>query len=294
MSGGAKVGNPARGMVDTQPLREFLRQALGAPDGRLLGIERNLRAGRLDAVAITTSDYSTGQSVTWFEGGNALTWDRPSRRAEQCQITVEHVMASSALPIFFPAVQVGSSWHGDGGIRLTAPLSPALHLGARKVMAISTRFEATNVEERPRESQPYPPPAQVLGLLMNSIFLDLLHFDALNLGRINQLIAELPPERRLGLEEIELLILRPSRDLSKMATKFEPRLPQPYKFLLRGLGSREAKSPDSLSMVLFEPEYVKHLIAAGEEDANRRAAEIDAFLLGERMPMVMQTGFWRI
>ncbi len=294
MSGGSKVMPPTRGMVDTQPLREFLRASLGAVDGRLLGVERNLRAGRLDACAITTSDYSSGQSVTWFEGGDGRSWSRPTRRAEHCVLNVEHVMASCALPIFFPAVQVGTSWHGDGGIRLTAPLSPALHLGARKVMAISTRYEATNPDERPREEQPYPPPAQVLGLLMNAIFLDLLHFDALNLGRINQLIEELPPEQRLGLEPIELLVLRPSRDLSKLATKYEPRLPQPYKFLLRGLGSREAKSPDSLSMVLFEPEYVKHLIAAGEEDATRRAGEIDAFLCGERMPTVMQTGFWRI
>jgi NTE family protein len=294
VSGGSKVTPPARGMVDTQPLREFLSHALGAPNGRLDGVARNLETGRLRAVAITTSDYHSGQSVTWSEGRGASTWARGERRAEICELTVEHVMASCALPIFFPAVQIGNAWHGDGGIRLTAPLSPALHLGASKIMAISTRFEAMKAEEQPHTPQPYPPPAQVLGMLMNAIFLDLLHHDALNLGRVNQLVEELPPERRLGLKPIELLVLRPSRDLSKQATKYEPRLPQPYKFLLRGLGSREAKSPDSLSMVLFEPEYVKHLIQAGEEDAERRAGEVDAFLAGDRMPAVMQTGFWRI
>ncbi len=294
VSGGSRLAPPVRGMVDNSPLRVFLERALRARDGVLAGVEENLRSGRLRAAAITTTDYATGQSITWVQGKDAPMWQRPSRRSVPATLTVNHVLASSALPLFFPAVQLAGSWHGDGGVRLTAPLSPALHLGAERILAISTRYQRTQAEADRPATIGYPPPAQVIGVLMNAIFLDMLDFDAMNLDRLNRLIELVPEEQRMGLRPAKLLLLRPSRDLAQLATEYEPRLPQPFKFLTRSLGTRETKSPDSLSMIMFQPEYLKHMIRMGIQDAEQRLGEIEAFLTGERLPSIQRTGFWRL
>lgn len=278
-TGGLTRGGPrVRGLVDTSPLRRFLTEALHAVDGELTGVSYNLERGRLKAVALSTSSYTTGQSVTWVQGDDIVEWQRPQRRSENTVLTVEHVMASAALPLFFPAVQLGDGWYGDGGIRLAAPLSPALHLGARRVLAISTRYDRSQSEaDRPAVTG-YPPPAQIVGVLMNSIFLDLLDHDALRLERLNRLVEKLPPEERMGLRPVKLMVLRPSTDLGRLASRYEPELPKVFRFLTRGLGTRETESPDFLSLVLFQPDYLRALMEMGERDADERRDEVRAFL----------------
>jgi NTE family protein len=187
-------------------------------------------------------------------------------------------MASAALPFFFPAGEIGGSWYGDGGIRLTAPLSPAIHLGARKIMAVSTRYPRTRDEARQPAVAGYPPPAQVAGVLLNAIFLDLLDSDATRLQQLNGLLDRLPPGSRNGFQHIDLLVLRPSQDLGRLANEFEANLPRTFRFLVRGLGSRETRSNDLLSLLMFQSDYIAKLIELGEADARRRSAEIDAFL----------------
>ena len=277
-SGGAAPAQRMRGMVSTDPLREFLEEALSAVDGELTGIDYNLRRGRLKAVAIITTSYTTGQSVVWVQGRDIETWERPQRRSVSCDLTVEHIMASTALPLFFPAIQVGDEWFGDGGIRLAAPLSPALHLGAHKVLAISTRYPSTRSEADRRVVEGYPPPAQVLGVLYNAIFLDLIDQDVLRMERMNRLLKELPVEKRMGMRVVDLLVLRPSRDLGRLARDHEPRLPASFRFLSRGLGTRKARSADLLSMVMFQPDYLRDLVELGEADAEAQADRIAAFM----------------
>ena len=267
-----------RGLVDTAPLRAHLTEALHAVNGEITGIRYNLELGRLKAVALSTTSYSTGASVTWLQGQNLEPWERPGRLTESATLTVEHVMASAALPLLFPAVQLGNEWYGDGGIRLTAPLSPALHLGARRVMAISTRYGRSVKETEESAIRGYPPPAQVAGVLLNAVFLDLLDNDALRLERLNRLLETLPEEHRQGLAPIKLLVLRPSRDLGKLAGQFEAQLPRSFRFLTRGLGTKETKSPDVLSLVLFQPDYLRALMEIGEADAEARSDEIAEFL----------------
>jgi NTE family protein len=279
LASGGMGGPPrVRGLVDTSPLRSYLTEVLHAVDGELTGIQYNLDHGRLKAVAISTSSYSTGQSVTWVQGCDIQEWERPQRKARRTRLTVDHVMASAALPLLFPAVQLGSSWYGDGGIRLTAPLSPALHLGARRVMAISTRYDRSHDEAEEPTIYGYPPPAQVVGVLMNSIFLDLLDHDAVRLERLNQLLESLPEDKRRNLRPVKLLTLRPSVDLGKLAYDYEPELPKAFRFFTRGLGTKQTRSPDFLSLVLFQPDYLRALMEIGEEDAARRVDEIQAFL----------------
>ena len=279
VSGG--MGGPPRirGLVDTAPLREFLVRALDAGDGRIPGIEENLRSGRLRALAISTSSYSTGQSVTWVAGPDVREWNRPQRTTRKGPIGVDHIMASSALPLFFPAIPIGDEWYGDGGLRLSAPLSPALHLGAHRVLAISTRFDRLQGELEP-PIRGYPPPAHVIGSMMNSIFLDLLDQDAWRVEMINNILRNLPAEDRGALRIIRLLTLRPSRDLGRLAGEFESRLPRGIRFLLRGLGTRDTRSPDMLSFLLFEPGYLRLLMDMGERDAEARMGEIEALVGG--------------
>ena len=282
VSGGAPGAPAARSLVDTTPLYDVTARILrAAPDGSIPGIAASLDAGRLCAVTLTASSYSTGQSVTWVqgtEGCGVRTWERPQRKGIDSVLRVDHVMASAALPLFFPAVYVEGAWYGDGGIRLTAPLSPAVHLGAHRIMAVSTRYARSREEADRPVVAGYPPPAQVMGVLMNAIFLDLLDADALRLGQINELLDRLPPGTRDGLRHIDMLVLRPSRDLGKLANEYEVDLPRTFRFLVRGLGSRETRSNDMLSLLMFQPEYIARLIELGEADARARAVTIDAFL----------------
>jgi NTE family protein len=280
-SGGLGRPRLVRGLVDTRPLNAFLTEVLHAVTGELTGVQYNLDRDRLKALAISTTSYSTGQSVTWIQGKDVELWKRPLRKPVNTTMTVDHIMASAALPLFFPAVEVENAWYGDGGIRLIAPLSPAIHLGARRIIAISTRYVATEADTPEQTVFGYPPPAQVMGVLMNSIFLDLLDHDALRLDRLNQLLGELPEERSRGLKQIRLLTLRPSVDLGKLAGQFEAQLPRAFRFLTRGLGTKETRSPDFLSMVLFQPDYLTALIEIGERDALARVSEIEAFLRTE-------------
>jgi len=275
MSGGSRTTPRPRSLVDTQPFRERLMRVLNAaPDGTLTGIETNLRAGRLKAIAITTSSYTTGQSITWVQGDSIDQWERAHRKSMSSGLTVDHVLASSALPLFFPAVKLMGAWYGDGGIRLTAPLSPAVHLGAERILAITTRYGRSRQEADQPMIDGYPPPAQVAGVLLNAIFLDQLDGDALRLDRLNRLIDQLPLEKRCGLRHIDLLVLRPSRDLGKLANQHEPQLPPALRFMLRGLGTRETRSNDMLSLIMFQSDYLNDLLELGEADAEQYANRI--------------------
>lgn len=275
LSGGAAP--PVRGMVDATPLREFLSRHLPLEAGRLAGIRRAIDAGALRACAITTTSYASGSSITWVQGEDIELWRRPQRQALRAELTLDHVLASAALPLFFPAVRIGDEWHGDGGIRQTAPLSPAMHLGAKRILAVSPRFQRGDEPNRER-SLGYPAPARVAGILANAVFLDMLDFDALQMQRINTLLAHVPEAARGHLREVHVLILRPSRDLGRLAAEHEYRLPRAFRFLGRGLGAREGRNADVLSMVNFEPEFIARLIELGEEDARARMGEIASFL----------------
>lgn len=286
VSGGVPSGERIRSLVDTAPLRALLHRTLDpAPDGTFPGIERNIADGRLNAVALTASSYTTGQSVTWVQnraGYGLLTMEGAQRTSVAGSLRIDHVMATSSLPFFFPAIEVDGSWYGDGGIRLTAPLSPAIHLGAHRILAVSTRYARTAAEAGRPAVSGYPPPAQVVGVLYNAIFLDLLDADALRLQQVNQLVERLPLAERRGWRRIELLVLRPSQDLGRLANQFEPALPRGFRFLLRGLGSRQTRSNDMLSLLMFQADYIGRLMELGEADARLREAEIEAFLVGAR------------
>jgi NTE family protein len=274
LSGGSLTTTRTRGFLDTAPLRRLLEDCLRPVDGEILGIADNVERGRLAAIALSTLNYATGQTVTWVQGEEIAGWERASRIGINTRLTVDHVMASASLPLMFPAVKLAGSWFGDGGVRMLTPLAPAIHLGADRILAISTRYARSREEADRPAINTYPPPAQIAGTLLNAIFLDSVDQDSQRLSRINRLLRKLPPEEWGELRPVKLLVLRPSIDLGILAAQYEASLPSAFRFMTRGLGTQETASPDLLSLLMFQADYLKRLIEIGEQDAHRQVAEI--------------------
>jgi len=262
------------GLLDMQPLREFLAAGVD-----LSGIDANIATGRLRAAALSATSYASGDTVTFVHGAPGVsTWRRALRYAVRAQFTIDHVMASAALPILFSAVRVGDAYYGDGTIRQTAPLAPAIHLGAGALLVITQRAEplqlaATRLGE-------YPTVAEVGGLLLHAIFLDALEADVERLERLNRVLAELPASVPApdGLRPVRLLVVRPSRDLGELAAGHAGRLPPMIRWVVRGLGGDRATAVDFLSYLLFDPVYTTTLIELGYADATRDWPRIERFL----------------
>lgn len=266
------------GLLNTTPLWNYLRERMDAPEGELTGVRQNLDDGHLQALAVITTNYATGQTVTWVEGKGFDLWEQPDRVSVHADLTVNHVMASTAIPLVFPAVRIGNSWYGDGSVRLSAPLAPAVHLGADRILGVSNRYRRSRSEADEPAVRGYPPAAQIIGIMMNSIFADALDQDADTLKRVNRLAEELPPHRRHGMRPVELLQLRPSVDLGRLAHEYESEIPNAFRFLTTGLGTGETESPDWLSVLLFEPAYIDRLLDIGYHDARRQHDRIARFL----------------
>lgn len=278
---GTSLGPRVKSLLDTAPLRVFLSQQLDAE-----GIEANVNSGRLRALGLTATRYATGQSITFVHGAPGIrTWERVRRCGRATKIQVEHVMASSALPLIFPAISVDGEYYGDGSIRQAAPLAPAIHLGADRLLAVATRYSPTLDEVKLRAIRGYPPPAQILGMLFNTLFLDTLEADAERLERINRVLAALPAgsEPPNGLRKIDLLVLRPSRDLGKLAEGYKRMLPRSLRILLRGLGIQRIRGADLLSYLIFEEPHISAVMELGYEDALSHWSAIERFL-AERDP----------
>ena len=262
-----------RGLLDMRPLAHFLRDVI---DFR--GIEENVAAGRLKAVALSATSYDSGLTVTFVQGREDLAlWRRAQRVGVRCDLTISHVLASSAIPIVFPAVKLDGGFFGDGSVRQTAPLAPAIHLGARRIVAVGMRGL---VEDAHTVVGEYPTPAQVGGLLLHSVFLDALDADIERLERTNRLLEALPPGHpaAAGMQPVRLFWIRPSRDLGAMAHGSLPRLPKLMDLVVHGIGGREERGAAFLSYLLFEPEYTGLLMELGYEDTRGRWAELEGVL----------------
>ncbi len=275
-SGGARLAPQVRGLVDTTPLEQTLQRALN-PEG----IADNISRGRLAAVAVSATSYGTGRTVTFVQAASGIRmWERTRRHSVATHVGVDHVMASAAIPLFFPARSVEGEWFGDGSLRQGSPLAPAVYLGADRILVVSSRYHPGPREIAGPDDDGYPPAAQILGLMLNSIFLDNLDADAERLERINEIVTRVPNERQWLLSErpVRMLVLRPSSDLGRLAARYEDRLPRGLRYLIRGLGSRRVASPDLLSYLMFEAEYLQELIRLGERDASRNWLRIRRFL----------------
>jgi NTE family protein len=265
---------PVRGILDTQPLRESLEATID-----VRGIQANIDSGRLRTAALSATAINSGQSVTFVHGhGEASAWEGPKHMGLRGPLGLEHVMASAAIPILFPAVPLTGEFYCDGSVAQTTPLAPAIHLGARAAFVIG-------MKTHPRKSslvtttRQYPSVAEVAGLLLSTIFQDQLEADADQLARINDLLAALPADTAapLGLRPVDLLMLRPRRDLADLARGLAASLPRDVRRIVEGMGGGREAAAEFLSYLLFEPSFTSQLMELGYEDLGAQWPEIDKF-----------------
>jgi len=274
------AGGPKRAaaMLDNSPLRSVLRGDL-----ELARVAQQIRDGALRALAINATSYTTGQAVTFFQGSPAIAaWQRTRRRGESAVIGIDHLLASTAIPFVFPAGRIGDDYFADGSVRQIAPLSPALHLGARRILVVAVgQFTGQTPTARQRAAPSYPSFAQMAGHALSSIFLDNLGADLERMQRLNRVLNLVPSEvqeRHPEIAHIDALVLSPSRDLGAMAVPYAKYLPAGTRYLLHGLGSTEGTGASLLSYLLFDRRYTRALLDLGYRDAMARRDEIDAFL----------------
>jgi NTE family protein len=264
-------------LLDRKPLRELLQQRLDF--NRIQGV---IDRGFLHAVSLTASGYTSGQSVTFFQGVDSITpWSRARRSGSHCRIGIDHLMASSAIPFIFEAVKVNREYFGDGSMREMAPLSAALHLGAERILVIGNQREDEKVQERKKDSE-YPSLAQIAGHILDSIFLDSMEADLERLERINKTVDSIPSrhlrKNEIPLRKVTACVIAPSINLGELAQEYLYELPRTLRYMLKGIGAMRKHGSGLTSYLLFERGYCRHLIRLGYEDAMQEQDRLVEFL----------------
>jgi len=274
LTGGAFDNRPVS-LLDNAPLAVLLGRQLDFP-----AIQSAIDGGHLAAFSVTCSGYTSGQSVTFFQGVSSLQpWQRARRIGVPMPITLEHLLASSALPFIFPPVHINREYFGDGSMRQIAPVSPALHLGADRLLVVGVGRQQQ--PERVR-SETHPSLAQIAGHALNSIFLDSLEVDLERLQRINRTIEMISPEAlersNYPLHQVEFRVITPSEELERIAVTHPGELPLTIRTLLHMVGAMRRSGANLLSYLLFERSYCRALIRLGYQDTMARKDELTAFL----------------
>ncbi|HEU0187434.1 MAG TPA: patatin-like phospholipase family protein [Gallionellaceae bacterium] len=265
-------------LLDNTPMNSLLEEIL--PYDK---IQHSIDSGHLHALSITASGYTSEQSVTFFQGVRSIQpWHRARRLGIPARIESRHLQASAAIPFLFPAVRINREYFGDGSMRQIAPISSALHLGAKRVLVIGVGQSSQHPVKR-RRSYAYPSLAQIAGHALNSIFLDSLELDLERLRRINHTVSLLTEEQRNNtqLHHIDVLVIQPSESIERIAQRHASKLPWPIRFLLRLIGAMRRSGANLVSYLLFDRQFCRALIDLGYQDAMRRREEILALLTTE-------------
>lgn len=282
--------DPPTALLDNTPLITLLHRLLDLPR-----LDAVLERGDLYALAVTASSYSAGQHITFYQAHDDIpSWRRTQRLAMQTQIGIDHLLASSAIPLIFPATPIycdgRCEYFGDGSMRQLSPISPAIHLGASKVLVVGAGRLTEPVKES-TESTRYPSLAQIAGHAMSSIFLDSLAVDIERLNRINHTLSFLTDEQKskTSLRSIDMLIISPSQRLDEIASRHIGSLPLPVRTLMAGIGADEVRGAALASYLLFEASYTNELIRLGQHDTWARKADVLSFF-GYDAPKISLNG----
>jgi NTE family protein len=263
-------------LFDNAPLWDLLKAELNFD-----GIPRGLYKKHLKAVGICATSYADADSMTFYACASAIDpWQRAFRKGARVQLTLDHLMASLAIPFLFRPIFVQDQYYGDGAMRQTSPLSPAMHLGANRLLVIGVGDTDTSSLTL-RNPNAEPSFGQMFGFMLDSLFMDQLHADLEHIKLYNQ---------GPGVRRIEALVITPSQDLSEIARRHRHELPRSLRALLRTLGASNSAGTQLLSYLLFERGYTRELIALGQSDARARAAEIRKFLALEHAPGYRASG----
>lgn len=274
---GYGIGRPIS-LLDNTPLREMLENYV-----KFDYLETAIGNGELEAIAISAMSYASGQSVTFFQGQqNIHPWNRARRRGEKTELTIDHLMASTAIPSLFPAVQLQGGYFGDGAVRQLKPISPALHMGAEQLLIIGVSDNATLANKAP-QLEHSPSIAQIMGHMFNSAFIDAVESDLETLRSINRLASVIPQSLKdnngiTDLNAVEVLSISPSQSIDQIAEEHIHELPRSLKLFLKLIGATaQGGGTSAASYLLFEPGFSRKLIALGLSDALAQEDAIRSF-----------------
>ncbi len=281
--GGNLVGTP-RSLLDNAPLRSLLSRKLRFPR-----IQHSLDCDWVEAIAVTAAGYATARSTSFFQATpEHHNWSRTRRVGVREVLHLDHLMASIAVPMIFPPVSIHGEYFGDGAMRQATPLSPAVHLGADRILVIGVRDEMAAPGIEPGAQQVFPSFAAIAGYMLDTLFMDGLYSDLERLTRINELIDAVPAAERQGamadVRPIDTMVIVPSRDLREIAYELRKVMPLAIRALLHGIGGRGANGSRLLSFLMFEREYTRQLIDLGYNDAMAVRDELEAFVNGGDVP----------
>lgn len=274
-SGGMSKSQPDS-LLDNTPLRSLIENHVN-----LARMRQCIQAGQLQALGITASSYSRGASLTYFEGLEEFqSWQRTRRFGLPARLRVDHFMASIAIPVVFPAVKINNEYHGDGSMREAAPLSPALHLGANKLLIISVRNP--QVDEAPTTTPIYPNLGQIAGYMFDTLFIDRLDSDIERLNRINFALSQSKQQSFQHndslLRPVEFLVISPSVDIRDIVAKHVRSFPRSMRILLSGLGAMTKEGRPLTSYLLFDSGFARDLIELGYKDGYAQREKLQELL----------------
>jgi NTE family protein len=279
---GGLVLSPPRSILDNSPLRQLLGVHVDCA-----GIRRSIARGHLHAFALCATSYSTGHSVAFYDGVDSISdWSRVQRLGHRTDLSLDHLMASAAIPLLFPPIKIGDDHFGDGAMRQIHPLSPAIHLGADRLLIIGVRARRAAGVTVNRFNAPMPTPGEIFGYMLDTLFTDQIYGDLEQLERMNDLVKN-APEAAHGERNIETLMLAPSVDPREIAARHAGAMPRGLKALLRVIAGRDTSGYQLASYLMFEASYTRALIELGYRDAMQARGALIAFMNGEKLPRVM-------
>jgi NTE family protein len=290
---GGLAGSTPKSLLDNTPLRHLLERYV-----KLSHIKDSLDRGLLDAIAVTAAGYGSARSVSFYQGLERFEpWTRVRRHGVAAAITLDHVMASVAAPLVFPPVMIGREYFGDGAMRQATPLSPAVRLGAGRLLVVGVRNEERDPDPGPDDVVPFPSFGRIAGYMLDALLMDGLSADLERLARLNQIVNEqsgrVKPDGLGGLRAIDTMIIMPSQDVREIALRHLHEMPRPVRILMRSLGALNYGGRQLVSYLLFESGYTRELIRLGYADAMGRRSDLEDFMRG--VPLEDPSGItgWR-
>jgi len=267
---------PPRSLFDNTPLRELLTKTIP-----FAGVSRGIKKGHLHALGICATGFTNGRPITFFQGHKDIVpWSRSVSGSRRVNLSFDHLMASLSIPFLFPAQLIDGEYWGDGAMRQSTPLSPAINLGADRLLIIGVRAKGYEGTFGTVGGQQIPTAAQIFGYMLDTLFMDQIYADLEQLQRLNEIVRHAPVAAATGLRTIRAITIAPAEDLREIATRHLRDLPYGLRALLRTMGAQKPAASSLASYLMFESPYTRELIALGHADAMTRRDEILEFLHG--------------